>query len=206
MECVFVHGLGQTAESWGPVLSFLNRADVHCPNLFCLAKGKAVTYDTLYRFFADYCNTLDGVIDLCGLSLGGVLAINYAVDYPEKVHSLVLAAAQYKMPKRLLQFQNLLFSFIPEKAIVQTGLPKKDMLTLCASMMKLDFSESLCEIHRPTLVVLGQKDTANRKAAQKLARYIPDAQLRTIPEAGHEINTAAPEAFAKLLCTFHDSL
>ena len=33
---------------------------------------------------------------------------NYAIQYPKKVRSLVLIATQYKMPKKLLKFQNLL--------------------------------------------------------------------------------------------------
>lgn len=206
MGCVLVHGLGQTAESWEPVLSKLNRTDVHCPKLYCLAEGKPITYDSLYHGFSDYCSGLDGSLDLCGLSLGGVLALHYTAENPEKVRSLVLAAAQYKMPKGLLQFQNLLFSLIPERAFAQTGLKKRDMLALCKSMMKLDFSKSLPRISCPTLVVCGQKDSTNKKAAMELARQIRSAQLKLLPGAGHEVNTIAPEEFAGLLCAFYDAL
>lgn len=41
------------------------------------------------------CDSFDVKIDLCGLSHGGVLALNYACVHPEKVHSLVLIATQY---------------------------------------------------------------------------------------------------------------
>lgn len=206
MRCVLIHGLGQTAESWEPVLSNLNRTDVLCPNLYRLAEDIPITYDSLYRGFSDYCNGLDGCLDLCGLSLGGVLALHYTAENPEKVRSLVLAAAQYKMPKRLLQFQNLLFSLLPERAFAQTGLKKRDMLTLCRSMMRLDFSQSLPGISCPTLVVCGQKDSANKKAAMELARQIRSAQLKILPSAGHEVNMAAPEEFAGLLSDFYDTL
>ena len=37
-------------------------------------------------------------ICLCGLSLGGVLALNYAIEHPEKIKGMVLIATQYKMP------------------------------------------------------------------------------------------------------------
>ena len=53
------------------------------------------------------CDKENEEIVLCGLSLGAVLTLNYAIDHPDKVKALVLIAAQYKMPKKLLfeQFQ-----------------------------------------------------------------------------------------------------
>ena len=52
---------------------------------------------------------------------GGVLALNYAVDHPEKVQQLVLIAPQYKMTEKLLRFQNLLFRFMPDSMFQQMG-------------------------------------------------------------------------------------
>ena len=102
-----------------------------------------MTYDNLYAAFSDYCNQYDEPIDLCGLSLGGVLALNYAIQYPKKVRSLVLIATQYKMPKKLLKFQNLLFRFMPKSMFQQMGFRKADFLLLCETMMELDFNNSL---------------------------------------------------------------
>ena len=67
----------------------------------------------------------DEKIDLCGLSLGGVLSLNYAIEYPHKINSLVLIAPQYKMPVNLLKVQNLLFRFMPKAAFQSTGFEKK---------------------------------------------------------------------------------
>ena len=36
------------------------------------------------------------LLNLCGLSLGAVLALNYAIDFPKKVNSLILIAPQYE--------------------------------------------------------------------------------------------------------------
>ena len=43
---------------------------------------------------------------------GAVLALNYAIDFPQKAGSLVLIAPQYDMPKFLLKVQNVLFKFM----------------------------------------------------------------------------------------------
>ena len=66
-----------------------------------MLKGKAVTYKELYSAFSGECDRENEEIVLCGLSLGAVLALNYAIDHPDKVEAIVLIAAQYKMPRKL---------------------------------------------------------------------------------------------------------
>ena len=204
MGCVLVHGLGQTAESWKAVAFSLNRTDIFCPNLYDLAKGKPMSYDSLYRGFSHYCSGLEGAIDLCGLSLGGVLALHYASKHPEKVRSLVLIAAQYRMPKRTLRLQNMLFRLMPKGMFAQTGLSKEDMISLCTSMTELDFSGALSGISCPTLVICGKKDTVNSRASEKLFEHISSAQLAIVPGSGHEVNLDAPEQLAELLQAFYN--
>jgi len=93
MKQIYVHGLGQTSDSWTKTIDTLQTIDYSlCPNLPDLVHNKEVTYDNLYAAFSDYCNLYDEPIDLCGLSLGGVLALNYAIQHPKKVRSLVLIA------------------------------------------------------------------------------------------------------------------
>ena len=128
MKQIYVHGLGQTSDSWTKTIDILQTTDYSlCPNLPDLVHSKEVTYDNLYAAFSDYCNQYDEPIDLCGLSLGGVLALNYAIQYPKKVRSLVLIATQYKMPKKLLKFQNLLFRFMPKSMFQQMGFRKAEV-------------------------------------------------------------------------------
>ena len=203
MPAIFVHGLGQTSEAWNEVISRLpNSGQNICPNLPELIWGREASYQNLYRAFAKFCNEMDGRVDLCGLSLGGVLALNYTIDYPEKVNSLVLIAAQYRMPKNLLRFQNIIFRFMPQAMFTQMGFGKRDFLQLCKTMMELDFSTSLSQISCPVLVVCGEKDQANRKASVQLAEKLPNAALEVVPNAGHEVNTQAPAALAERLKPF----
>ena len=53
----------------------------------------------LYGAFAEYCDHVGRAVHLCGLSLGGILALNYALDFPEKVKTLVLIGTPHKIPK-----------------------------------------------------------------------------------------------------------
>ncbi|MDE7429940.1 MAG: alpha/beta hydrolase, partial [Lachnospiraceae bacterium] len=203
MKQIYVHGLGQTPDSWAKTISNI-KTDVHsvCLNLPELIQGKQATYQNLYAAFSDACNTYGEPVDLCGLSLGGVLALNYAIEHPERVNSLVLIATPYKMPKHLLQFQNVLFQCMPKSMFQQMGFCKRDFLQLCKTMMLLDFSNSLSKVSCPVLVLCGEKDTANKKASVKLADNLANAEFAMLKGIGHEVNTEAPEQLAAVLCRF----
>lgn len=85
--------------------------------------------------------------------MGGVLALNYAIENPTKVNSLVLIEAQYKMPKNLLKFQNFIFGFMPAKMFEETGFGKKDFITLSKTMMDIDFSNTLDNVSCSVLLL-----------------------------------------------------
>ncbi len=200
---IFLHGLGQTPASWEKTIAGLNDPEESsCPDLAELLRGKEAAYENLYAAFSEACERTEGKIDLCGLSLGGVLALHYAIEHPGKVNSLALIAAQYKMPVNLLRLQNFLFRFMPKSSFQQTGFGKGEFMTLCKTMMALDFSPSLGEVSCPVLVICGEKDSANQKAALELAAALENGRLEVIPGAGHEVNVEAPEKLAELLHGF----
>jgi len=206
MRQIYLHGLGQTPTNWKETIMRLKSEEYSvCPNLADLVRDQDVTYLNLYSAFLKLCNSLEEkAIDLCGLSLGGVLALNYAIDYPERVHSLVLIATQYKMPKKLLRLQNIIFQFMPETMFLQTGFGKLEFLQLCKTMAELDFATSIQKVICPTLVICGEKDTANKKAAMELADALVHAEFQTINGSGHEVNVDAPEELAEILHDFYD--
>ncbi len=206
MKYIYLHGLGQTPDSWNAILNELHSPEaVLCPNLAELIPGGNADYSSLYTAFSDLCAHTDEELVLCGLSLGSVLALNYAIDHPERVKALVLIAPQYKMPRTLLKLQNLLFHFMPKSAFAQTGFQKADFIRLCRSMAELDFSRSLHKITCPTLILCGENDRANQKAARMLARLLKNATFQQIPNAGHEVNTDAPERLAEILKKWKDA-
>ncbi len=207
MRQIYLHGLGQTSASWEKTITRLKSAEGSvCPDLADMIQGQEATYQNLYAACSKFFDNFDGAIDLCGLSLGGVLALHYAIDHPEKVNSLVLIAAQYKMPKGLLWFQNILFRFMPKAMFQQTGFEKAEFIRLCKTMMELDFSRSIRKITCPTLVIYGEKDSANQKAAAELAGIMENAELQVINGSGHEVNIEAPEALAEVLHNFYDRI
>ena len=171
-----------------------------------MLEGKAATYGELYTAFSEECDKENDEIVLCGLSLGAVLALNYAIDHPDKVKALVLIAAQYKMPKKLLKFQNMLFRFMPNATFKQFGFKKADVLSLCDTMAELDFRDSLCKVSCPVLIVCGEKDDANKKASKELVSYLNNSCYRELLKTSHEANIEAPEGLAAVLQRFYDNI
>ena len=203
MTYVFIHGLGQTSSSWDKVIAHLPTTIKICrPCLSDTVKAQQVTYENLYNVFESECNRLETPLYLCGISLGAILALQYTLNNPQKVKSLMLIAPQYKMPRLLLGIQNIVFRILPQAAFGSMGFSKKDMIALTASMKKIIFTSFLNEIACPTFIVCGQKDRANQNAAKILANTIPNAKLFFIENAGHEVNTDNPTLLGQKLNVF----
>ena len=80
MTYLFLHGLGQTAASWDRVLKALPVGmDAVCPELSRLLEDGPCRYDRLYSALASRCDGIPGPVGLCGLSLGGILSMQYAM-------------------------------------------------------------------------------------------------------------------------------
>jgi len=199
---IFLHGLGQTAASWDKVFSVLHLQEPICPDLFSMLKGQHVNYQNLFRQFEKFCNEYHGKVSICGISLGAVLSLNYAVEHMQKVESLILIAPQFKMPKGMLYVQSIAFHLMPEILFGKMGLSKKDALSLTKSMIKLDFQAELSKITCPVLIICGERDKANKKAAMSMQKRILHAKLYWIERAGHEVNMEAPDKLADLIEKF----
>ena len=201
---IFVHGSGHKATSWEKTISYMtNNEDIVCPNLSSILEGKEASYENLYSSFVKYCNEFDGQIHLCGLSLGGILALNFALDFPQKVKTLVLIGTPYKVPKVAFSFQNIIFRFLPKSIFETMAFDKKNTLALGDTMKNLDFSDRVKNIKCPTLILCGKKDSANMKSADYLSQSIRSAELKIIENTGHVVNEENPKALADILNEYY---
>ncbi len=164
--------------------------------------GKKPSYDSLYRALEAACAQLEGPVNLCGLSLGGILALQYGIEHPDKVGALALIGVPYPMPKGLLRLQNMIFYLMPSRVFQRMGWNKKDWIALCLSMAGLDFSCDLGKICCPALILCGAADRVNRAAAQRLSERIPGAKLAVISHAGHEVHVENPMDLGRTLAAF----
>lgn len=204
MECILLHGLGQNSSDWNNTIKYIDDSvDVSCPALFEWLPKTKTTYTHLYQELEKYCERFDEPFILGGLSLGGILALQYVIEHSNKVHSLVLMGTQFSMPKNMLRFQNMIFRILPNTAFSKMGLDKKEVISLCNSMIDLNFTENLKDIHCRTLVLCNEKDKSNQAASVKLKEQIENAKLKIISNAGHEINIDNPVQLGKVISTFY---
>ena len=205
MTKVFIHGSGHKGSSWNEVVKIMhNNKDILCPDLSTILNGKEASYSNLYSSFIDYCNKIEGEIDLCGLSLGGILALNYAIEYPGKVKSLVLIGTPYKVPKFMFRIQNIIFRLLPKSTFKGMAFNKKDTFILGNTMKELDFSNNVQVIICPTLIICGEKDKANMKSAHFLSENIKGSEWKIIKETGHVVNEENPKELARILNDYYD--
>lgn len=206
MQKIFIHGSGHQAASWNETISSMkNQENILCPELSSILNGKEATYPNLYASFTEYCGKISGKINLCGISLGGILALNYALDYPDKVKSLVLIGTPHKIPPIAFGIQNIIFRFLPKSMFQNMAFNKKDTFILGSSMKVLNFSDRAKDLHCSTLIICGKKDSANIKSAYYLHEQIDHAQLQIIEDTGHVVNEEKPQVLANVLDEYYDT-
>jgi pimeloyl-ACP methyl ester carboxylesterase len=149
-----------------------------------------------------------------GVSFGGAIALELAVEHPRRVGALVVQGADSKFPstigsfiaRRVLerfplpadnrflnQFFNLLHGAKPEPGplvnFVVERIWETDQSVIAqrlAQIESFDITEQLWRIDAPTLVLAGSKDVIVPRSRQaRLARSIPGARMEVLEGAGH---------------------
>lgn len=201
MKNIIVHGLGQSPIDWKHVVELIGEDNYYVPDLYSLIKNNNLTYPQLYKTFEDYLNQGDEPVNLAGLSLGAVLALNYALNYPDKVNRLILIAPQIKPNKNIMKIQNTIFRYLPKVAFANIGIGKDSTITLLDSLENLDLSEDLDNLEAPTLILIGDRDKINQKEAFRIHKLL-DSDYIEVVGGTHELNASSPEVLATLIKTF----
>jgi 3-oxoadipate enol-lactonase len=167
-----------------------------------------------------------------GLSLGGCVALTLAAREPERVRSLVLVNAFARlrpagprgaarllarlgllavapMPVVAAQVARGLFPRPDQRALYERAVaslaanPRRRYLAALGAAAAFDGRAALASIHRPTLIVAGERDaTVPRAAAERLARGIAGARLVVVPDSGHATPADQPEVFNRVVLDF----
>ena len=69
-----------------------------------------------------------------------------------------------------------------------------------------DFQLLLADYPGPTLILNGERDSGPRGSAARFARGARQAEVATIPGAGHAVNLDQPEAFNRAVRAFADKV
>ena len=133
MKYIFLHGLGQVPSDWETTIKRLDFGlDVDCPDLSDWLSGKEASYFNLYRALESYCEQQEGPLHLCGLSLGGILALHYALEHAEKVASTGINwIRNISCRKAVIEISEYDISPYAKQEFSQNGIREKRFLSVC---------------------------------------------------------------------------
>jgi pimeloyl-ACP methyl ester carboxylesterase len=226
---VLVHGFTGSRVDWSDVIDELaavadvieldNRGHGESTNT---GDGSSYSLDTLT---ADLAAVADGLgldeFHLLGHSLGGGVAMRYALRHPDRLRSLVLmdtaatpmasgaATAWFEAGIELVRTNGLdaLFQVIAPtmgegeradqiRARVRTKYEQMDPAAFVGLGRELMTFESmlpaLADLAVPTTVLVGEHDVGLRAGADALAETVPGAELVVIPDAAHSPQEESP--------------
>ena len=195
---------------------------------------------TMSQFAQDAKNLIDCIdntasVVVCGLSMGGYVAMHFARQFGDRLAGLILCDTK-ALPDSEATAQNrirradalpetgmlpLAYAMLPNLLAPQTAndiresvrqmILRQPIVGVAAADRGMaerpDATDWLPAFDMPTLVICGEQDTISPVAEMKLmATIIPNARFVTIPNAGHLPPLEAPVGFANVVKKFFDEI
>ena len=229
---VFLHGVGSDKSVWAPQLAHFG------------ATRRAVAFDypgygesdpaaagaTRDDFAAAILAAMDalgiGRAHVCGLSLGGVIAIAMSAAAPQRCASLILADSFAVHPEGQAIYERSIAASADMRALAEgradallaqpadaavrseviETMARIDPAAFCIGAQAVwlaDQRDRVAAIGTPTLIICGTEDRITPPAlSEELASIIPGARCKRIEHAGHLTNLECPAEFNDLVGAF----
>jgi len=234
---VLTHGLGDDLHFWDPVAASLAaqhdliRWDVRGFG----ASDKPPGPYSAALFAADLAALLDALalprVHLAGISMGGVIAQRFALDYPDRLRSLILVSTSSEIAEKGAANWRRLADTIDARgfgtgardasrgfsasfaarspAVVaaageQTARNAPHAYAAAArAMSDYRWTDELARVRVPALVLQGLADQLTPPGGSvKLSRALPAARLLMFEDTGHCLPIEQPERFSAALLGF----
>jgi len=217
---VFVHGAGGSGERWLPVAKALTNCATYALDLPAHGRSTGQGRDTV----SAYADVLAGFLNalnlppaiIAGHSMGGGVAIWFALHHPARVRGLALAGsgARLRVHPQILNAVRMGRPVPANPAADTTPEPPADMAPVnpvpygdWIACNRFDAMGRLAEIQKPTLVIVGTKDMNTPvKFATYLRDHIAGAQMAVIEDAGHSAMVDKPAEVIAAMQAFVDSV
>ena len=204
---VFIHGGGDESGSW------------HSQTAFFSKRYQVITYDlrghgrsetpeetsSIGECVEDLHQLLDHLAVqqtyLAGFSMGGYIALNFTLSYPDRVDALILAGANSgpmteTVRKRSEELAARIGVTLPASTINYWKLHK-------ANVARPDLTDRLSEIRRPVLIIVGDQDTAAPSyIAERMHSRITNSQMVVLPNCGHNCSKEQPDTYNSIVDDF----
>jgi pimeloyl-ACP methyl ester carboxylesterase len=229
---LLVHGAAGSSRHWTPVLELWQKQPLR-DDLYAIAldlPGHGMTEGTILESVEAHAHFLNAFLEALeieapiayvGHSAGGLLGLQFALSYPERVNWLTLIAtfACIQLHPDFLQqaltgqwdYTMLQQSFAPEVAAEAQQLVLNELQHVRLSQMASDFMglsncdlrSRLSEIYQPALVITGDDDVIISPRKSKLLQQgLPEADLINVQGAGHYVHVEQATTVAAVLASF----
>jgi 3-oxoadipate enol-lactonase len=230
---IFLHGVGSDKRVWRPQLEHFGKSR-RAVAFDYPGYGESELVDGASRddFAASILGAMTGLgipkAHVCGLSLGGVVAIAMHAGSPQRCASLVIAdsfaahpdgqaihdrsvAASHSMTMRALAEarSGVLLGSAATEALRAEVIETMAAIDPAAyrigaeAVWLADQRERASAIDVPTLVLVGEEDGVTPPAlSQELHQLVDASELARIPAAGHLANIEQPQAFNMAIESF----
>lgn len=231
---VFLHGVGSDKSAWDPQLAHFGASRRTIAFDYPgfgesdpLVERSGFPHD---QFAEAIVAALDALgldrVHLCGLSLGGVVAIAIAHRAPERMASLIIADSFASHPDGAAIVERSIAASNDMPALAEGRIPhllaaepdEKLAAQLVEVMSKIDPAafrfasravwladqrDRASVIPAPTLIICGTCDRVTPSAlSEELAALIAGSRVALVAAAGHLSNLEQPAAFSDLLAKF----
>ena len=204
MKLIFLHGLGQSADSWKEVQDLLADYPSEALDLFPAGVG---TYQEAKEHIYQRLTVETEPFVLVGLSLGAALALELSSYDLPNLQALVLSGCPLKLAGNIpFYIQSLIFKLLPKRIFEKQGADKSLLVGVSEELKTLDLREVARNCSYPTLLICGSQDKPNLKSMKDLQQLIPNSQFQIIPDGPHVLNRAKPKEFAEITRSFLELL
>ena len=220
-----IHAIGTSTDMWAPQVPVLSR-DFRVLSIDLRGHGRSPVPSGPYAM-GELADDVIAVLDsegiehasVCGLSLGGMVALTIAASAPGRVDRLIAAcvvsvppvpAAWHDRAQAVLAGGSTAVSdLVVERwgyrdRAPEIGLLVRQMLAAtpaagyagcCEAIAGMDLRPILPTVAAPTLLLVGSDDpAAPETVATEMAVSMPDAHVAVIEGAAHLMNVEAPSA------------
>ena len=235
-----IHGLGSSTEDWQPQIAALAR------------KHTVITYDvrghgrsekprgpySVKQFAEDAAALIEhlepGPVNVLGISMGGMIAFQLALDFPRLVRSLVIVNSGPEMVLRTWKQRVAIYQrfFIVRllgmrkmgQVLASRLLPAAEhadaratfiqrwarndpgpYLRSLRALIGWSVADRLTAIACPTLIVTADQDYSPVAYKEHYTRLIPGAKLAVVADSRHLLPIERPEAFNRVVVDFLDT-
>ena len=204
MKLIFLHGLGQSADSWKEVQDLLTDYPSEALELFLSGVG---TYKEAKERIYQRLTVETEPFVLIGLSLGAALALELSSYEIPNLQALVLSGCPLKLAGNIpFYIQLLIFKLLPKRVFEKQGADKALMVGVSEELKTLDLREIARNCPYPSLLICGSQDKPNLSSMKSIHELMLDSQFQIIPNGPHVLNKAKPKEFAEITRSFLELL